>query len=92
MFMGEGMIKFAMNTAKIKEAAQDYEDARCSLIGNSFHAGVVALLFAPLMVNLVSVRQRPTPQGIVNRMGLRPGECYYSGLKCGLDRPKDFHR
>ena len=92
MFLGEDMTKFAMNTAKIKEAAQEYEDVRCSLIGNSFHAGVVALLFAPLMVKLGLLERRPGPQDIVDRMGLRPGEVYYPGLACGLNRPKDFHR
>ena len=92
MFLGDGMTKFAMNTAKNKEAVQEYEDVKCSLIGNSFHAGVVSLRFAPLMVNLGLLDKRPAPQDIVDRMGLRPGEVYFPGLDCGLNRPKDFHR
>ena len=92
MFLGEGMTTYVMNPTHVKSAAQEYEDLRCSLIGNSFHAGVVALLFAPLCVQLGLLKQCPTPQNLVDRMGLRPGECFYEGLDCSLNRPKDFHR
>ena len=81
-----------MNPTRIKDAAQEYEDLRCSLIGNSFHAGIVALLFAPLCVRLNLLDRSPTPQELVSRMGLRPGERFHEGLHCSLERPRDFHR
>ena len=40
------MTRYVMTTARLKDAAQGYEDLRWSLICNFFHAGVVALLFA----------------------------------------------
>ena len=38
------------------------------------------------------VEKRPTPQDLVERMGLHRGEVYYDGLKCGLDRQPLPHR
>ena len=92
MFLGEGMTTYVMNPTRIKDATQEYEDLRCSLIGNSFHAGVVALLFAPLCVQLCLLQRSPTPHESLNRMGLRPGECFHESLDCSLGMPRDFHR
>ena len=51
MFLGRGATKFAMNPVKAKKDPQGLEDARRSLIGNGFNAGVVALLLAPLFIS-----------------------------------------
>ena len=60
------------------------EDARCSLVGNGFNAGIVALLFAPLFHARGLLDVRPTRQELVERMGSLPGETYYPGLNCSL--------
>ena len=91
MFLGKGATRFALNPVQSKADPQALEDERCSLIGNSFHAGVFALVFSGLFEEKRMLR-RPSPQELVNRMGLRPGELYLEGLDCRLDRPKGFHR
>ena len=90
MIFSEGVITYVMNTTRIKDAAQEYEDLRCSLIGNFFRAGVVALLFGPLLVQLRLLERCPTPQELINRMGLRPGECFHQGLNCTPGQAQRF--
>ena len=48
MFLGRGATRFALNPVLGKANPQALEDERCSLIGNSFHAGVFALVFSVL--------------------------------------------
>ena len=92
MFLGRGATLYALNPTKAKLDPQLLEDERCILVGNSFHAGVVALIFAGLAEQRKLLKSRPSPQDIVDRMGLRPGEIFVDGLVCGLDRPPTFHR
>ena len=92
MFLGRNATKYAVNPTHVKESPQVLEDERCCLIGNTFHAGVVALIFAALLHRRHLLRSRPSPQELVERMGLRPGELYTPGLRCDLDRPASFHR
>ena len=60
MFLGANFTRFALNPTTVKHDPRSLEDARCSLIGNSFHAGVVALLLAPLFCNEGLLDSRPT--------------------------------
>ena len=50
MFLGQGVTKYAINPTKAQENPVELEDVRCSLVGNSFHAGVVAMLFSVILV------------------------------------------
>ena len=84
MFLGKGATAFACNTGSTKANPQECEDIRCSLIGNSFHAGVVALLVAPMLQSKGLLKKIPTPQELIWRMGLRPGELYVEGRDCSL--------
>ena len=87
MFLGRGYTSHCWNPVKAKADPTGYEDARLSLVGNSFNAGVVALLLAPLFVAEGYLAVRPTPDDLVLRMGLRPGETFREGLDCSLRRP-----
>ena len=73
MFLGKGFTKCCLNPVKAKEQSEAYEDVRNSLIGNSFHAGVMALILAPMLVQEGYLDKAPTPQDLVERMGLYPG-------------------
>ena len=46
MFLGRGATRFAINPVAAKADPQLLEHTRCSLIANSWHAGVIAMLFA----------------------------------------------
>lgn len=92
MFLGRDATKYAVNPTHAKAEPQRLEDERCCLIGNTFHAGVVALVFAALLQQRNELTERPSPQDLVERMGLRPGEFFVPGLRCDLDRPPSFHR
>ena len=73
-----------MNPVHAKRDPQALEEARCCLIGNGFNAGVAALLIAPLMLARGLLDRRPSPQDLVDRMGLHPGEIC---LRRGSARP-----
>ena len=92
MFLGRGSTRFALNPTKAKQDPVGLEDIRCSLIGNSFHAGVVAMVLSVLFEKKGLLRVKPSAQDMVHRQGLYPGEVYAPGLICGLDRPPSFHR
>ena len=92
MFLGTDFTRYALNPVLAKADPQALEDARCALIGNSFHAGVVALLLAPLFRTQGLLSETPTPDELVQRMGLRPGEIFVPGIDASLRRPRDFHR
>ena len=92
MGLGTNFTQYCVNQTQIKKGEQEYEDIRCSLIGNSFHAATVALLIAPLAVNLGLLAVRPAPQELVQRLGLTPGEVYQPGVACHLGRPTPFSR
>ena len=87
MFLGRGYTSHCWNPVKAKADPTGFDDARLSLVGNSFNAGVVALLLAPLFVAEGYLKERPSPDDIVSRMGLRPGEVFRDGLDCRLQRP-----
>ena len=90
MFLSRGATCFALNPVLAKSDPQHLEDERCSLIGNSFHAGVFAVILGSVLEK--ERLRRPSPQDLVSRMGLRPGEFYLQGLRCDLGRPAGFHR
>ena len=92
MFIGREATRYALNPTKAKADPQALEDVRCSLIGNTFHSGVFALVIGVLGEQQQLLEQRPTPQQTVDRQGLHPGEVYVAGLQCGLDRAPTFHR
>ena len=70
----------------------ELEDVRCSSVGNSFHAGVVAMLLRVVFVKKGLLERSPTAQEIVDRQGLYPSERYVDGLECSLARPPSYHR
>ena len=84
-------MEIALNPANAKNEPQLLEDTRCSLLGNTWHAGVFALLFAPLFVRRGILSEGPTPQDVVDRAGLFPGESFVPGLRCDLGRPPSYH-
>ena len=92
MFLGTDTTRYALNPVEAKRDPIALEDARSSLIGNSFHAGVLALLLAPLFFAHKLLSRVPTPSDMVARMGLRPGEVYVEGMDASLSRPAGFHR
>ena len=61
MFLEKGATRYCMNPVAAKADPQALEDGRCKLIGNTFHAGVVAFLFAPLFVQRGLLTRAPTP-------------------------------
>ena len=92
MGFGRGFIQFCVNPTAIKRDPAGYEDTRASLIGNSFHAGVVALLLAPLLREYDLINCVPSPDAITARFGLAPGEVYQAGVDCSLTTAKRPHR
>ena len=75
--LGKGATVHALNPVKTKADPQLAEDTQCSLVGNTFHAGVVALAMASLFVSNNSFEVAPTPQEVVQRMGLfQIGTCH----------------
>ena len=92
MFLGRGATRYALNPTKAKLDPQALEDARCSLIGNSFHAGGCAMVLRVLFEKKKRLAVKPTTQEIVSRQGLHPGEMYTEGLVCHLRRPATYHR
>ena len=52
----------------------------------------MALLLAPLLKAENLLGTVPTPQDLVERMGLYPGEVYVEGLDCSLTRKPQYHR
>ena len=92
MFLGRCATAFACSANSAKANPQDYGDIRCSSIGNTFHAGVVALLVAPMLRGKGLLKQIPTPQELIWRMGLRPGELFVEGRDCSPQRPAEPHR
>ena len=92
MLFGTDHTRLYMNPVAAKADPQALEDARCCLVGNSFHAGVVALLVAPLLVEEGFLTSVPTPDELVARIGLLPGEVFTEGLDCSLTRPPSYHR
>ena len=92
MFLGRGSTRFALNPTKASEDPVKLEDTRCSLIGNSFHAGVFAMVLADLFNQKRLLSSKPSAQEMVRRQGLYPGELYVPGLRCDLDRPPSYHR
>ena len=79
MFFGHDYTRMCMNPTVAKSDPQAHEDCRCSLVGNAFHTGIVALLLAPLFHGLGLLQTRPTPDEIVLRMHLPPGEVHTEG-------------
>ena len=65
----------------IKDAAQEYEDLRCSLICNFFYAGVLAFFLAPLVTQLGLLNKRPTPPGYSQPHGPSPGRMFLPGAR-----------
>ena len=92
MFLGQGCTRYAFNFIKAKTDPTALEDVRCSLIGNTFHAGVVAMVFSALFTKRNLLENKPSAQEMVGRQGLYPGEVYVDGLNCGLGRAASFHR
>ena len=92
MFLGQGATRFALNPTKAEADPVELEDIRCSLIGNTFHAGVFALVLSAVMEKHGLRDAKPTAQEIVDRQGLYPGERYVPGLTCHLGRPPGYHR
>ena len=92
MFLGRGATQFALNPTKAKQDPQALEDVRCSLIGNSFHAGVFGMVLSVLFERKKLLERKPTTQEMVSRQGLHPGEVYSEGRICHLRRPATFHR
>ena len=84
MFLGRGFTSHCWNPTKAKADPAGFNDARLSLVGNAFNAGVVAALLAPLFQAEGYLERRPSPNDLVQRMGLRPGEVFYDGLDCCL--------
>ena len=91
MFLSRGYTSHCWNPVKAKRDPVGFEDARLSLVGNAFNAGVVALLLAPLFEAEGYLLERPSPSDMVQRMGLKPGEAYFPGLNCSLRRPAEDH-
>ena len=81
MFLGRQSTKFAINPTLATKDPQMLEDARCSLVGNGFNAGIVALLFAPFFHERKLLKVRPTPQDLIDRMGLLPGDLFTLDLR-----------
>ena len=92
MFLGRGATRYALNPTAAKADPQALEDARNCLIGNTFHAGVFGVILGSLFHQAKLLPSSPTPQELVSRMGLHPGEIYVEGLDCSLTRPPTFHR
>ena len=92
MFLGQGYTQHCMNPTKAEQNPVLFADTRAALVGNAFHAGVVALLLAPLLASEGYLSEIPSPDDLVQRMGLYPGETYYAGLDCSLSRKHDPHR
>ena len=92
MYLGRGATQFALNPVESKRQPQLLEDTRCSLVGNSLNAGIVALLLAPPMVMRGILKEGSTPQNIVDRMGLRPAEVAVVGQSYQLPRAVGPHR
>ena len=74
MSLGRDYTSHCWNPTKAKANPEGFRDARLSLVGNAYNAGVVALLIAPLFVAEKVLAVRPTPSDLVNRLGLKPGE------------------
>ena len=87
MFLGTNFTSSCWNAVKAEADPQGYLDARGALVGNAFHSGVVAALLATLLQQEGFLSEIPSPSDLVDRMGLAPGEVYYPGLNCRLDRP-----
>ena len=92
MFLGQGATRYALNPTVAKDDPVRFEDVRCSLIGNSFHAGVFSMILSQLFHKKGFLAEKPTAQDIVDRQGLYPGEKYVQGLQCDLGRPPSYHR
>ena len=91
MFLGVGFTAHCWKGQEVAANPQGMEDARCALIGNSFHAGVVALILAPLLVEYGILETLPSPQDIVNRAQLRPGDMWRPGWLASA-QTEPFHR
>ena len=92
MFLGKGATRFAINPIQVSEDPVACEDVRCSLIGNSFHAGVFAMIMSVLFEKKGLLSRKPSAQEMVARQGLYPFETFVPGLRCDLARPPTFHR
>ena len=76
MFMGGTLSQGCLNPTKVKRDPRQYEDLRCGLIGNSFHAGVVAALYRPLLVRQGLIPSNSRLQDLVDRASLRSGHTW----------------
>ena len=79
MFLGAGFTSRCWRPKAVLEDPNGYEDGRCALIGNSFHAGVVALIFSPLMLkysffeDIADAPGNRQPNDVASRQGLQRG-------------------
>ena len=75
-FLGIDFTRYALNAVQAKAEPQALKDAHRSLIGSSFHAGVVALLLAP------HVRSRGLSSLSRRRQMNSSNECAFSLVMC----------
>ena len=80
---GWGHTSLCMSASDIKRSQQDYEDLRCSLVGDSFSLYSFALFSWSACFSLVP---NMTLGHLYSRMGMAPGFCAPPSLSCPLGR------
>ena len=80
---GAGHTTSCMSASEVKKSYTDYEDVRCSLIGDSFCILSFAIIAGSLSANF---SPRMTPSQIVRRMGLAPGATLHPSVEVPLTR------
>ena len=66
MGFGEGHTFSCWTTSKQKQGPADWDLARCSLLGNSFHAGIIAWLLAHALFTAGIIPRLPTTDEIAD--------------------------
>ena len=88
MGYGFGHTKGCFSASQAKENERELEDTRMCLMGNAFHAGVVAVLLAQGAFAAGFLESVPHPQEIVDRYGLPPGHSSPRSAAWPLSRAK----
>ena len=87
MGFGPQHTRFCLPASEIKKSSTRYEDERLSLIGDSF----CVLSFGWVAGQLCrAIREPPSPEELVNVLGLAPGTCSRKGASAPMGRWKQY--
>lgn len=80
---GAGHTKPCMSASEAKKSLREYEDARCSLCGDSFSVLSFAIMASQMACDM---SPRMTPQKIIRRLGLAPGCSVHPSVDVPMSR------